>query len=46
MTDGIGNYFLKKTKYQFMDVSDQNKGVPQPPLERDYGQEMPQEFLP
>ena len=36
MTDGIGNYFLKKTKYQFMDVSDQNKGVPQPPLERDY----------
>lgn len=33
---GIGNEFLEKTKYKYMDKSDQTKGLPQPPLELEY----------
>ncbi len=36
MVKGIGQDFMKKTKYQYMDPSDQNKGVPQPSLEAEY----------
>ena len=30
---GQGQKFMEKTKYNHLDVSDQNKGLPQPPLE-------------
>jgi SagB-type dehydrogenase family enzyme len=30
---GAGREFMEKTKYQFMGKSDQQKGIPQPPLE-------------
>ncbi len=36
MVKGIGKEFMKKTKYQNMEASDQNKGIPQPPLEVTY----------
>jgi len=29
---GQGQEFMEKTKYNYLDVSDQNKGLPQPPL--------------
>ncbi|MHA1979047.1 MAG: SagB/ThcOx family dehydrogenase [Candidatus Hodarchaeales archaeon] len=41
MVKGIGKEFIKKTTYQFMDPSDQNKGVPQPPLEAEYDSSRP-----
>ncbi|MHA1995943.1 MAG: SagB/ThcOx family dehydrogenase [Candidatus Hodarchaeales archaeon] len=41
MVQGIGKEFMRKTKYQFMDPSDQNKGVPQPPLESKYDSSKP-----
>ncbi len=33
MTSGIGRQFMKKTQYRHMGPSDQQKGLPQPPLE-------------
>lgn len=30
---GIGKEFMEKTKYKYLEVSDQNKGLPPPPLE-------------
>ena len=39
MTRGIGKEFMEKTRYEHMEQSDQNKGLPQPPLELDYDKE-------
>ncbi len=36
MNNGIGQEFLEKTKYQYLDVSDQDKGIKQPLLEQEY----------
>jgi SagB-type dehydrogenase family enzyme len=36
LTRGIGKEFMEKTQYRYMDKSDQNKGLPQPPLELPY----------
>jgi SagB-type dehydrogenase family enzyme len=33
---GIGKEFMEKTRYKYLEQSDQNKGLPQPPLELDY----------
>lgn len=33
MYEEIGEEFIEKTKYRFLQVSDQQKGLPQPPLE-------------
>jgi SagB-type dehydrogenase family enzyme len=33
---GIGREFMHKTQYKYLEESDQNKGLPQPPLELDY----------
>jgi len=33
MTAGIGQQFIKETYYQYLEQSDQTKGLPQPPLE-------------
>jgi SagB-type dehydrogenase family enzyme len=33
MTRGIGNEFMDKTQYKYLEESDQNKGLAQPPLE-------------
>lgn len=41
MTKGIGREFMIKTTYQFMDKSDQTKGLPQPPLESEYDEIKP-----
>jgi hypothetical protein len=30
---GVGSVFLEKTKYAYIQKSDQQKGLPQPPLE-------------
>lgn len=32
----IGKEFMEKTKYQYLEESDQQKGLPQPPLELEY----------
>lgn len=36
MVRGIGKEFMEKTRYKYLEESDQNKGLPQPPLELDY----------
>ena len=36
MTSGIGKEFMEKTKYKYLEESDQNKGLPQPDLELKY----------
>ena len=36
MVNGIGKEFIEGTKYQYLDDSDQKKGLPQPPLELEY----------
>ncbi len=36
MERGIGKEFMEKTQYKYLEKSDQNKGLPQPPLELDY----------
>jgi len=33
MSKGIGREFMEKTQYRYLEESDQNKGLPQPPLE-------------
>jgi len=33
LTRGIGKEFMEKTQYKYLEPSDQNKGMPQPPLE-------------
>ncbi|SDY75073.1 SagB-type dehydrogenase domain-containing protein [Proteiniborus ethanoligenes] len=39
MIKEIGKEFMEKTKYKYLDESDQNKGLPQPPFELDYDKE-------
>jgi len=36
MSKGIGKEFMEKTKYVYLDESDQEKGLPQPSLELEY----------
>ena len=36
MSKGIGAEFMEKTKYRYLEESDQRKGLPQPPLELGY----------
>lgn len=36
MVRGIGKEFMEKTRYEYLEESDQNKGLPQPPLELPY----------
>jgi len=36
MTKGIGQEFMEKTKYKYLDMSDQKKGKPAPKLQLDY----------
>jgi SagB-type dehydrogenase family enzyme len=36
MTHGIGHQFMRETQYKFMEQPDQQKGLPQPPLELPY----------
>jgi SagB-type dehydrogenase family enzyme len=33
LASGIGKEFMEKTRYKYLGTSDQNKGLPQPPLE-------------
>ncbi len=33
---GIGKEFIEKTRYEYLEESDQNRGLPQPPLELPY----------
>jgi SagB-type dehydrogenase family enzyme len=46
MTKGIGREFMKKTRYRYMEMSDQNQGLPQPPLVLDYDATRPRIDLP
>ena len=43
---GIGKEFIKKTRYHFLGPSDQDRGVPQPPLEHEPEEEAPLVPLP
>ncbi|QUH21203.1 SagB/ThcOx family dehydrogenase [Alkaliphilus sp. B6464] len=36
MSNGIGKEFMERTKYKYLEESDQDKGLPQPPLELEY----------
>jgi SagB-type dehydrogenase family enzyme len=36
MENGIGRQFMAQTRYRFLQPSDQNRGLPQPPLQLDY----------
>ena len=36
LSKGIGAEFMEETKYRYMQKTDQQKGLPQPPLELDY----------
>ena len=36
MEQGIGRQFMAQTRYRFLQPSDQNRGLPQPPLQLDY----------
>jgi SagB-type dehydrogenase family enzyme len=39
MAKGIGHDFMIKTRYRCLDMSDQMRGRPQPPLELEYGRQ-------
>jgi SagB-type dehydrogenase family enzyme len=39
MSKGIGHEFMTKTRYRCLDMSDQMKGLPQPPLELEYSEQ-------
>jgi len=36
MMSSIGKEFMEKTKFQYLDRSDQSRNIPQPPLEMEY----------
>lgn len=36
MAKGIGQEFMKKTKYEYLEISDQEKGIKQPSIELEY----------
>jgi SagB-type dehydrogenase family enzyme len=42
----IGKEFIEKTKYKYLDTSDQMKGYESPPLEADYDTSLPHVALP
>ena len=46
MTHGIGHRFMTETRYRYLEASDQNKGLPQPPLQLDYDRTRPLLDLP
>ncbi len=46
MTKSAGREFMHKTKYEAMVQSDQNQGLPQPPLELNYDKSLPLINLP
>lgn len=46
MTQGIGRAFMRSTYYRNMTESDQQKGLPQPPLELPYDADKPRIDLP
>jgi SagB-type dehydrogenase family enzyme len=46
VTRGIGQRFMLETQPRFLEVSDQNKGLPQPPLQLDYDRTKPLVDLP
>ena len=46
MTKGIGHEFMKRTQYRYMGMSDQSRGLPQPPLQTRYDQTQPVVELP
>jgi SagB-type dehydrogenase family enzyme len=41
MTAKIGQEFMKKTQYRFLEPSDQRQGLPQPPLEQGFVEAQP-----
>jgi SagB-type dehydrogenase family enzyme len=45
-TSGIGRQFMLQTQYRYMDKSDQDKGLPQPPLQLDFDRSRPVIELP
>jgi len=46
MSQGAGRRFMQKTQHQYLDVSDQRKKMPQPPLELSYDIQLPVFALP
>ncbi len=46
MTESAGRDFMHKTRYEAMRQSDQNQGLPQPPLELNYDKSLPLIDLP
>jgi SagB-type dehydrogenase family enzyme len=46
MENHIGKEFIERTKYNYLTTSDQQQGLPQPPLEADYDQSVPLIDLP
>lgn len=46
MTNGIGHEFMKRTQYRYMGMSDQSRGLPQPPLQTGHDQTQPVVELP
>ncbi len=46
MTHGIGRRFMTETRYPYLEETDQNKGLPQPPLQLEYDRTRPIISLP
>jgi SagB-type dehydrogenase family enzyme len=46
MTEGIGKEFMRKTQYEYLEPSNQSKGLPQPPIEVEYVSKEPLIDLP
>jgi SagB-type dehydrogenase family enzyme len=46
MPQGTGRRFMQETRYEYLDVSDQSKKLPQPPLELNYDRGLPAFDLP
>ncbi|MEW6412540.1 MAG: SagB/ThcOx family dehydrogenase [Candidatus Zixiibacteriota bacterium] len=46
MANEIGKEFIERTKYRYVDESDQSRGAPQPPLQRGNAQGLPVIDLP
>jgi SagB-type dehydrogenase family enzyme len=46
MAKGIGQRFMQKTQYEYLETSDQRKGLPQPPLELSHAEKSPAIDLP
>jgi len=46
MTSSFGRQFMQQTQYRYMDKPDQDKGLPQPPLQLEYDRSKPLIDLP